>query len=45
MEGIEASSTTLGMSGIHCEHEEFQVFAGIVTQVRQAIDKQRALLR
>jgi TRAP transporter TAXI family solute receptor len=25
--------------------EEFQVFAGIVTQVRQAIDKRRALLR
>ena len=27
------------------EAEEFQVFAGIVTQVRQAIDKRRALLR
>jgi len=25
--------------------EQFQVFAGIVTQVRQAIDKRRALRR
>ena len=27
------------------EAEEFQVFAGVVTQVRQALDKRRALLR
>jgi hypothetical protein len=27
------------------EAEEFQVFAGAVTQVRQALDKRRALLR
>jgi TRAP transporter TAXI family solute receptor len=27
------------------EPEEFQVFAGVVTQVRQALDKRRALLR